>query len=175
MERALGPTHRGVLPAISDLALVLEGQGKYAEREKLLQRKLAIHEGGSAIENAEVCETLERLTFFDEKQVRCSQAAEGSERANNGFSETPSEQELTTLECIRRLKLLREQQLRSERTSQGQVDVEQDANIVNHRRSHGVRPFSWLNRERWFPRNRRNGRVRDRDSARPDSHRNGMK
>ncbi|PWW80874.1 TPR-like protein [Tuber magnatum] len=128
---------------IDNLTLALVARGKYAEAETLL-RALTARESALCPEHSKVCEILQRLACLHEKHGQYPQAEEAYERAYKGFSKAFGEQHLTTLECITRLKLLREQQPSPERTSQ--VEVEQSTVVANHQRSPGDRAFSWLKR-----------------------------
>lgn len=70
----LGPDHPDVAQILNNLALLYEGQGRYAEAEPLLRRALAIAEKALGPEHPHVAMSLNNLAGLYEAQGRYAEA-----------------------------------------------------------------------------------------------------
>jgi tetratricopeptide (TPR) repeat protein len=100
-ERILGKGNQITLISVAILALVLQGQGKYSEAEKLNWRALEGYEKELGVQHPDTLTSVYNLAYLLHKQRRYPEAAELYKRACGGYQQKLGSQYLITMACIR--------------------------------------------------------------------------
>ena len=74
IEKALGPNHPDVATSLSNLSLLYDRQGRYADAELLYKRSLGIRETALGPNHPAVALSLNNLAYLYQEQGRYSDA-----------------------------------------------------------------------------------------------------
>jgi tetratricopeptide (TPR) repeat protein len=99
-EKELGKLHPDTLTSVSNLALVLQDQGKYDEAEKMYRRALEGREKQLGGKHPDTLHSIHSLAFLLHQLKRYKMASELYQRACDGFRSKLGPDHPTTVACL---------------------------------------------------------------------------